>query len=155
MSRPVVIMCDARASGLRRDGDAYFIGIERSPADGTIVDWSDEPDRAVVFEDAAAAERFYLDSPLKLFAAVSYVPLSELPQPPTSPSPVPVLRSDVGPAPAAAPEVETEAEFQVRLHRMVVDGTAAEEGRKALARWRGMAAAGSVREATEAGGKAS
>ena len=135
-------MSDARASGLRRDGDAYFTGIEQSPSDGTIVDWSDEPDRAVVFEDAAAAERFYLDSPLKLFAAVSYVPLSELPNPPTSPSPVPTLT----PAPAAAPVVETEAEFQARLHQMVVDGTAAEEGRKALARWRAREAAEAERD---------
>ena len=144
-------MCDQEASGIpnARQDDSYFIGMEFRAAGGVTVNWSDVPDHAVIFGDAAAAEAFRRASALQHFA-VSFVPLSELPSAPTSPTPIPVLPPAVAPAPPA----ESEAEFQARLHQMIVDGTVIEEGRKALARWRANVAAHAAAE-PEAARKAS
>lgn len=60
-----------------------------------------------------------------------------------------------GPGVPAQRQPESEAEFQARLHRMVVDGAAAEEGRKALLRWRANEAARAALGTREAGRKAS
>lgn len=105
MDRRVLIMCDTEASGIAGVvNDSYLDRIERRPSGGVTVMWTDLPDQAMVFEDAAAAERFCRDSPLELFA-VSFVPVPG--SPPSPPRPV-----------------ESEADFLKRLHRMVTEGDA-------------------------------
>ena len=106
MDKRVVIMCDVRASGITGEvDDSYFVRVERRVSGGTTVVWSDLPEQAMVFDDAAVAEEFCRDSPLEMFA-VSFVPVS-------------------GPPP---PAVESEADFLARLDRMVA---AAGEPRRA------------------------
>ena len=93
-------MCDTRASGITADlNDSYFVRLEPRPSGGVTVLWTDLPDQAMVFDDAAAAAEFCRDSPLEMFV-VSFVPVS----PP--------------------PPVESEADFLKRLHRMVTEGEA-------------------------------
>src|SRR2546421_8653864 len=87
MDRRVMIMCDVRASGITGEvDDSYLAGIERRPSGGVSVLWSDEPDQAMVFDDAAAAAEFCRDSLLEMFA-VSFVPVSAPPSPAPAPSP--------------------------------------------------------------------
>ena len=50
--------------------------------------WTDEPDQAMVFDDAAAAAEFCRDSPLEMFV-VSFVPAPGLPAPAPSAPPAP------------------------------------------------------------------
>ena len=95
-----MIMCDTRASGISAElNDSYFVRFEPRPNGGVTVLWTDLPDQAMVFDDAATAAEFCRDSPLEMFV-VSFVPVS----PP--------------------PPVESEADFLKRLHRMVVEGEA-------------------------------
>jgi len=82
-----MIMCDVRASGITGDvADSYLVGVEPLPNGGAHVLWSDEPDQAMVFDDAAAAAEFCRDSPLEMFV-VSFVSLA--PAPPPRPAPPP------------------------------------------------------------------
>ena len=95
-----MIMCDTRASGITAElATRTWSGVEPRPNGGAHVHWTDEPDQAMVFDDAAAAAEFCRDSPLELFV-VSFVPVSP-PRP-----------------------VESEADFLKRLHRMVTEGEA-------------------------------
>ena len=104
-----MIMCDTRASGITADlADSYFVRVEPRPSGGVTVLWTDLPDQAMVFDDAAAAAAFCRDSPLEMFV-VSFVPV------PGQPSPAPA---------PPTPPVESEADFLKRLHRMVVEGEA-------------------------------
>jgi len=104
-----MIMCDTRASGITAElADSYFVRVEHRPSGGVTVLWTDEPDQAMVFGDAAAAAEFCRDSPLEMFV-VSFVPVSGVP----SPAPAPPPR-----------QVESEADFLKRLHRMVTDAEA-------------------------------
>jgi len=83
-----MIMCDTRASGITADlADSYLVRVEPRPNGGAHVLWTDEPDRAMVFDDAAAATEFCRDSPLEMFV-VSFVPVAGPPSPPPRP-PVP------------------------------------------------------------------
>jgi len=131
-------MCDLRAGGdlpSAEDG-SYFTGLQWGPDGTCTIRWEDDPDRAVVFPSSAAAEEFRQASVLSTFAA-SYVPLTELPQPPVSPSPVPSLTpppESLVPAQAPAAEQESEAAFQARLREIIATGTAPEAGREALER---------------------
>jgi hypothetical protein len=82
MDRRVMIMCDTRASGITADlNDSYFVRIEPRPNGGALVLWTDLPDDARVFADAASAAEFCRDSPLEMFV-VSFVPA---PAPPPRP----------------------------------------------------------------------
>jgi hypothetical protein len=105
MDRRVLIMCDTRASGITADlNDSYFVRVERRPGGGVTVLWTDLPDQAMVFDDAAAAAEFCRDSTLEMFA-VSFVPAP----------------------PAAAPpprQVESEADFLKRLSRIRAEAEA-------------------------------
>lgn len=101
-----MIMCDVRASGISGEvDDSYLTGIELRPSGGATVLWSDEPDQAIVFDDAAAAAEFCRDSPLEMFV-VSFVPVSGTP--PQAPA-------------APPPSVESEADFRARLARIVAE----------------------------------
>ena len=100
MDKRVVIVCDVRASGITGEvDDSYFVRVERRESGGITVLWSDLPDQAMVFDDAAAAEEFCRDSPLEMFV-VSFVPVSGPPPPPA---------------------VESEADFLARLDRIVAE----------------------------------
>jgi hypothetical protein len=93
-------MCDTAASGITAElNDSYLERIEPRASGGVLVLWTDLPDQAMVFADAAAAEEFCRDSPLEMFA-VSFVPV-----------PAPPLR-------------ESEADFLTRLHQLVIDAEA-------------------------------
>ena len=84
-----MIMCDTRASGITADlNDSYFVRIEPRPSGGALVLWTDLPDQARVFDDAAAAAEFCRDSPLEMFV-VSFVPAPGLPTPAPSAPPAP------------------------------------------------------------------
>ena len=100
MDRRVMIMCDTRASGITAElNDSYFVRFEPRPSGGVTVLWTDLPDQAMVFDDAAAGAEFCRDSPLRCSSSRSF---PCLPPPP----------------------VESEADFLKRLHRMVVEGEA-------------------------------
>ena len=91
MDRRVMIMCDTRASGITADlADSYFVRVEPRPNGGALVLWTDLPDQARVFDDAASAAEFCRDSPLEMFV-VSFVPVA-------SPSPPPAHRPERCPA---------------------------------------------------------
>lgn len=106
-----MIMCDVRASGITGDvADSYLERAEPRANGGALVLWTDEPGRALVFDDAAAAAAFCRDSPLEMFV-VSFVPVSGSPS-----------------LAAAPPPRESEADFLARLHQMVLD---AEAGKRA------------------------
>jgi len=114
-------MCDVRASGITGDvADSYLARVGRRPNGGVSVLWTDEPDQAMVFDDAAAAAEFCRDSALEMFV-VSFVPASGPPSP----------------APASPPRrAETEAEFRARLSRVRAEAearVAARRGRPAAA----------------------
>ena len=75
-----MIMCDTRASGITADlADSYFVRVEPRESGGATVLWTDLPDQARVFKDAAAAAEFCRDSPLEMFV-VSFVPVSGAPE---------------------------------------------------------------------------
>lgn len=104
-----MIMCDTRASGITADlNDSYFVRIEPRPNGGALVLWTDLPDQAMVFDDAAAAAEFCRDSPLEMFV-VSFVPVSGVPPIPPAPPPRPV---------------ESEADFLKRLSRIRAEAEA-------------------------------
>jgi hypothetical protein len=90
MDRRVLIMCDVRASGITGEvADSYLMRVDPRPNGGAHVLWTDLPDQAMVFEDAAAAEGFCRDSPLEMFV-VSFVPVpATVPQPSARPAPPP------------------------------------------------------------------
>ena len=51
-----MIMCDTHASGIIADlADSYLVRVEPRPNGGTHVLWTDEPDRAMVFDDAVVS----------------------------------------------------------------------------------------------------
>ena len=85
-----MIMCDTRASGITADlADSYLVRVEPRPNGGAHVLWTDEPDQAMVFDDAAAAAEFCRDSPLEMFV-VSFVPAAgsaSAPAPSAPPAP--------------------------------------------------------------------
>ena len=85
-----MIMCDTRASGITADlNDSYLVRIEPRPNGGALVLWTDLPEQAMVFDDAAAAAEFCRDSLLEMFA-VSFVPVADSPDPaPLPPEPPP------------------------------------------------------------------
>jgi hypothetical protein len=100
MDRRVMIMCDTRASGITADlADSYLVSVEPRANGGAHVLWTDEPDRAMVFDDAATAAEFCRDSPLEMFV-VSFVP------PPGPPAPAPL------PPPASAEPVNLADELR-------------------------------------------
>lgn len=83
MGRRVLIMCDTEASGITGVvNDSYLDRIEQRPSGGVSVIWTDLPDQAMVFSDAAAAAEFCQDSPLEMFV-VRFVPMAD-PAPPLS-----------------------------------------------------------------------
>jgi len=87
-----MILCDTRASGITADlADSYLVSVEPRPNGGALVLWTDEPDQAMVFDDAAAAAEFCRDSPLEMFV-VSFVPVTDDPAgataPPAAPRPM-------------------------------------------------------------------
>jgi hypothetical protein len=68
MDRRVMIVCDGRASGIPGEvDDSYLMGVELRPSGGAAVIWTDLPDQAMVFDDAAAVAEFCRDSPLEMF----------------------------------------------------------------------------------------
>ena len=74
-----MILCDTRAPGITADlADSYFVRIEPRASGGTLVLWTDLPEQAVVFDDAATAAEFCRDSPLEMFV-VSFVPATDDP----------------------------------------------------------------------------
>jgi hypothetical protein len=82
-----MIMCDTRASGITADlADSYLVSVEPRANGGAHVLWTDEPGRAMVFDDAAAAAEFCRTGPLTLFV-VSLVPVTDSPVPPPPPTP--------------------------------------------------------------------
>ena len=84
-----MIMCDTRASGITADlADSYLVSVEPLANGGAHVLWTDLPDQAMVFDDAAAAAEFCRDSPLEMFV-VSFVPAPGLPTPAPSEPPAP------------------------------------------------------------------
>ena len=88
-----MILCDTRASGITADlADSYLVRVEPRPNGGAHVLWTDEPDQAMVFDDAAAAAEFCRDSALEMFV-VSFVPVA-IPSPSLAKQP---------PAPPAEP----------------------------------------------------
>jgi hypothetical protein len=98
MDRRVMIMCDTRASGITADlNDSYFVRIEPRPNGGAVVHWTDLPDEARVFDDAAMAEEFCRDTPLEMFV-VLFVPVASPPPslaaPPEAPPAEPVSLAD-------------------------------------------------------------
>jgi hypothetical protein len=103
MDSRVMILCDHRASGITADlNDSYFVGIEPRPNGGALVQWTDLPEQAMVFADAAAAAEFCRDSPLEMFV-FSFVPMA----------------GPYRPVPASPPgPVESEADFLERLNRI-------------------------------------
>lgn len=112
-----MIMCDARASGITGEvADSYLISVEPRADGGAHVLWSDEPDQAMVFDDAAAAAEFCRDSPLEMFV-VSFVPVSGSPS---------LARAPV------AQHAESEADFLARLHQMVTEAEGRQEAGQAL-----------------------
>jgi hypothetical protein len=61
-----MIMCDVRASGIPGEvDDSYLMGVELRANGGANVTWTDLPDQAMVFDDAAAAAEFCRDSPAR------------------------------------------------------------------------------------------
>jgi hypothetical protein len=99
MDRRVMIMCDVRASGITGDvADSYFVRVERRASGGVTVLWSDLPDQAMVFDDAAAAAEFCRDGPLEMFV-VSFVPVAG----DSGPAPAPPLSRDGPEVPAPRP----------------------------------------------------
>jgi hypothetical protein len=99
VDRRVLILCDVRASGITGDvADSYLQRVEPRPNGGAHVFWTDLPDEAMVFDDAAAAAEFCRDSPLEMFV-VSFVPLAD-------PSPLPAWAPE--PAPAAPIDLAAE-----------------------------------------------
>ena len=86
-----MIMCDVRASGITGEvADSYLVRVEPRPNGGAHVLWTDEPDQAMVFDDAAAAAEFCRDSPLEMFV-VSLVPVAGPSSvPPRTPEPSPL-----------------------------------------------------------------
>ena len=88
MDRRVLIMCDVLASGIPGEvEDSYLMEVEFRPGGGASVVWTDLPDQAMVFADAAAAAEFCRDSPLEMFV-VSFVPVPGArlaPAPPAEP----------------------------------------------------------------------
>jgi hypothetical protein len=109
MDRRVMIMCDVAASGITGEvTDSYLVRVEPRANGGAHVLWTDEPDQAMVFDDAAAAAAFCRDGPLEMFV-VSFVPLS----------------GALPPAPAPSPrQVESEADFLKRLSRIRAEAEA-------------------------------
>ena len=96
-----MIMCDVRASGITGDvADSYLQRAEPRPNSGAHVFWTDLPDEAMVFDDAAAAAAFCRDSPLEMFV-VSFVPVAD-------PSPLPAW----APEPAPAEPLDLAAEMR-------------------------------------------
>jgi hypothetical protein len=94
MNRRVMIMCDTRASGITAElADSYLVSVEPLPNGGAHVSWTDEPDRAMVFDDAAAAAEFCSTGPLTLFV-VSLVPVTDSPAPAPLPPAGPVNLAD-------------------------------------------------------------
>jgi hypothetical protein len=86
-----MIMCDPAASGITGEvADSYLVRVDPTPHGGALVLWSDEPDQAMVFDDAASAAEFCRTGPLTLFV-VSFVPVAATsaapPRPPLPPSP--------------------------------------------------------------------
>jgi hypothetical protein len=103
MDGRVMVMCDVRASGITGEvADSHLVGLERRPSGGVTVLWSDLPEQAMIFDDAAAAAEFCRNGPLEMFV-VSFVPVS----------------GDSQSLPS--PRAETDAEFMARLDRMVAD----------------------------------
>ncbi|HJY04125.1 MAG TPA: hypothetical protein VJ351_25255 [Streptosporangiaceae bacterium] len=101
MDRRVMIMCDTHASGIPADlADSYLVRVEPRPNGGALVLWTDLPDQARVFDDAASSAEFCRDSPLEIFV-VSFVPVA-------SPSPPPAHR----PEPSLAEPVDLAAELR-------------------------------------------
>ena len=83
-----MIVCDVRASGITGEvDDSYLAGVELRPHGGALVNWTDLPDQAMVFEDTAAAAEFCRDSPLEMFV-VYFVPVAD-PSPAAPRAPVP------------------------------------------------------------------
>ncbi len=81
-----MIMCDVRESGITGDvADSYLQRVEPRANGGALVLWTDEPDQAMVFENAAAAAAFCRDSPLEMFV-VSFVLVPGPPPPVPSPA---------------------------------------------------------------------
>ena len=82
-----MIMCDTHASGITADlADSYLVRVEPRPNGGALVLWTDLPDQARVFDDAASSAEFCRDRPLEMFV-VSFVPVA-------SPSPPPAHRPE-------------------------------------------------------------
>src|SRR5580698_9632549 len=72
MDRRVMIMCDTHASGIPADlADSYLVRVEPRPNGGALVLWTDLPDQARVFDDAASSAEFCRDSPLEMFVSRS------------------------------------------------------------------------------------
>ena len=72
-----MIMCDTHASGITADlADSYLVRVEPRPNGGALVLWTDLPDQARVFDDAAWSAEFCRDSPLEMFV-VSFVPVAD------------------------------------------------------------------------------
>ena len=87
-----MIMCDTRASGITADlADSYLVRSSRGQTAALIVLWTDKPDQAMVFDDAAAAAEFCRDSPLEMFV-VSFVPVTDDPAVATAPPAAPPPR---------------------------------------------------------------
>lgn len=104
-----MIMCDVRASGITGDvADSYLVRVEPRANGGAHVLWTDEPDQAMVFDDADAAAEFCRDSPLEMFV-VPFVPVSG----PTSTAPAPPPR-----------QVESETDFLKRLSQVRAEAEA-------------------------------
>jgi len=81
-----MIMCDTRASGITAElADSYLVSVEPRANGGAHVLWTDEPGRAMVFDDASAAAEFCRDSPLEMFV-VSFVPVAGDPAGATAPA---------------------------------------------------------------------
>ena len=104
-----MIMCDVAASGITGEvTDSYLVRVEPRANGGAHVLWSDEPDQAMIFDDAAAAAAFCRDGPLEMFV-VSFVPVSSPPSPAAAPPPR---------------QVESEADFLKRLSRIRAEAEA-------------------------------
>lgn len=88
-----MIVCDVRASGITGEvDDSYLASVELRPHGGALVNWTDLPDQAMVFDDAAAAADFCRDSPLEMFV-VYFVPVTD-PAAPRVPVPPPASLAD-------------------------------------------------------------
>jgi len=98
MDSRVLIMCDTEASGITGVvNDSYLDRIERRPSGGVSVIWTDLPDQAMVFSDAAEAAEFCQDGPLEMFV-VRFVPVADpappLHEPPPAPPAAPINLTD-------------------------------------------------------------